>query len=265
MVYGDTMAYTNRFVLCILVDGVPQKELANGEVHIPFGSIYSIRVRNRHKRNAAVQLFIDGENVSGEGFKVPANDKIDIHRYADKNVTFKFVDLESPEAVEFGKNGPNPDKVKGVVEARFFLEKEKLPKVEHIHHYHHYPVPEPYPHWPIRPYIMPWAGNTKSNTVEYGHESLVQNCKVTKSRVLREGATVEGHASNQKFNKVHMDLETDYVSVKVFLKGYQPDSHVVQEILQTPKDLKVFCENCGKPIENQSANFCGNCGNRLSK
>jgi hypothetical protein len=145
--------YSNKFVLCILVNGQVQKDLANGEVHIPFGSEYAVRLRNKNNRRAVVDLVIDGETVGS--FVVKANNHLDVKRWADKDVAFKFVDLESPDAYDHGKQGANPDKLKGTVEARFRLEKEN-PKVEHIHHYYPYPMPvvtlpitpQPYPKTP---------------------------------------------------------------------------------------------------------------------
>ena len=288
------MGYSNRFVLCILINGVPQKELANGEVHIPFGTIYALRLRNRHNRSAAVQIYIDGENVGGEGYKIPANDKIDIKRYADKDVTFRFVDLESPEAIEHGKNGPNPDKIKGVVEARFYLAIDQPTKVEHHHYYQ--TVPRPYPLYPIGipPYVyngslksysdgtigvnsyvnandsrlgVPDAGTCYRNISKCGNK--INFCCDAATVVLppvpslREGATVEGHVSGQKFHQVYMDLETDFVSVKLFIKGYDPaqtPTQSVQEPIRENTGAVLYCENCGVYRENKMSKFCGNCG-----
>lgn len=162
------MVYSNKFVLCVLVDGQPQKELANGVVSLPFGASYALRLRNKNDRRAVVKIYIDGENVSGGGYVVPANDFIDIKRHHDKDRSFKFVSLDSAEAVEFGKNGPNDDKVKGTIEARFYLEKEvKQPVIiDHHHHHHHdhwYPKPVPYPVYP--PYQPMWTYN---HTTTYG-------------------------------------------------------------------------------------------------
>ena len=161
------MVYSNHFVMCVLVNGNVQKELANGQVSLPFGTEYSLRFRNKNSRRAVVKIYIDGENVSGGGYVVNANDHIDIKRHHDKDRSFKFVSLDSPDAQDFGKDGPNPDKVKGTIEARFYLEKERpqyvpLPyyppviREEHHHHHHHdhYPLPSPWK----RP-IITWANN----------------------------------------------------------------------------------------------------------
>ena len=166
--------YSNKFVVCLLLNGEVQKELANGVVKLPFGSEYALRFRNKHNRRAVVQIYVDGENVSGGGYVIPANDAIDIKRHHDKDRAFKFVSLDSPDAIEHGKNGPNEDKVKGTIEARFYLEKEKVQPVypvviDHHHHHHHdhyvpTPIyPEPWPK-PWRPY-GPWCGETN---ITYG-------------------------------------------------------------------------------------------------
>lgn len=142
------MVYSNKFVMCVLHDGSIQKELANGVVKVPFGAEYTLRFRNKNTRRAVVKIFIDGENVSGNGYIIPANDYADIKRHHDVDRAFKFVELDSEEAHEHGKNGPNPDKVKGTIEARFYLEKEKpvyYPTLKReIHHHHHYPAPQPW-------------------------------------------------------------------------------------------------------------------------
>lgn len=140
--------------MCVLFHGEPLKELANGVVPIPFGAEYSLRFRNKHNRRAVVKFFIDGENVSGNGYVIPANDYVDIKRHSGVDRAFKFVSLDSTEAVEFGKNGPNADKVKGTIEAHFYLERERPVYHHYDHHHHHYhdyyrprPIPHPYPIW----------------------------------------------------------------------------------------------------------------------
>jgi hypothetical protein len=256
------MVYSNKFVMCVLVNGTPQSELANGVVKLPFGAEYSLRFRNKNNRRAVVKFFIDGENVSGEGYVVPANDYVDIKRHHGKDSSFKFVSLESAEAIDHGKNGPNPDKVKGTIEARFYFEKEQ-PKYHYtkeiVHHHHHYPRP------PIRPNYPVWNGAADSfylNTA--GGSSLESNVSVnldmsaTKSMgntesarrprdirrsracgqscdnqvttqsqftepVLKDGCTVEGNYTGQTFHTVNIELEDTYTTLQVFLQGYEPE------------------------------------------
>ena len=183
------MVYSNKFVMCVLLNGRPQKELANGVVSLPFGTEYALRFRNKNNRRAVVQIYIDGENVSGGGYVVNAHSYVDIKRHHDIDRAFKFVSLDSEDAVDYGKDGPNEDKVKGTIEARFYLEKERpqviYRDVHHDHHHHHHhdhyhPRPRPRP-WPYYPYDdgIKWTcggGGTTSSlgpTVQGGLDSDV--------------------------------------------------------------------------------------------
>lgn len=297
------MVYSNKFVMCILVDGHPQQELANGVVKLPFGTEYSLRFRNKNNRRAVVKIFIDGENVSGGGYIIPANDHVDIKRHWDKDRTFKFVDLDSPEAVDAGKNGPNPDKEKGLVEAHFYLEKESsyfyspyVPhyREEHHHHHHHHHDhyhPRPWNPYPIRPL---WIGASDqgqykttcdAGDAQYGCKGLApaggtslnmsdstptaENMKCStggddiatfkristkRSRAvasgqsvtcsapppapeLRDGCTVEGGSTGQRFSTTYIDLEDSYTTLKVFLQGFE-DEEPVQNISEAPKKYR---------------------------
>lgn len=146
--------FSNNFVVSIHVNNKPLNE-RHGVVPIPFGSEYSIRLRNKHKtRRAMVKVFIDGEEVSGNGPIINANSHLDLQGWVDKQVKFRFVSIDSAEAVDFGKNDGNADGSKGVIEVQFFLEKEK-PKAPEIQY-----IPTPYPVYIEPPYIpyrpRPW-------------------------------------------------------------------------------------------------------------
>jgi len=288
------MVYSNRFIACVLVNGQPQKELANGTVPLPFGQEYSLRFRNKHNRRAVVKFTIDGENVSGNGYIVPANGVVDIHRHHDKDARFKFVSLDSPDAVDHGKNGPNVDGSKGVIEARFYLEKEQpvYKTVEHHHHHHHpYPVPQPYPVYPQPwPYKQPavWRTNTRhkmlrscgpagqticsmnagtSQCASSGLESL--KSAFTPSVELKDGCTVEGASSGQTFRTVDIQTENDYVVVRIILRGSEqllaatPTPSVLNEAIFPDAQLPTYCTNCGAKRGRSSDKFCGQCGHKF--
>jgi len=246
--------YSNHFVFCVLVNGEPQKELANGTVNIPFGE-YSLRFRNKNDRRAVVKIYIDGENVSGEGYIINGNGHVDIKRHHDKDRSFKFVSLDSSEAVDFGKNGPNEDKVKGTIEAKFYLEKERPKMMYPIHHHHHYLLPRPYPNPNPNPnpFYTTSMGGTTDGSVCRTSLAGGSNCEssfrdgsrsVKRSRAtgssaspntnyscneiptisslesLKDGCTVEGSNTGQNFHTVYIDVEDTYTSLKLFLQGF---------------------------------------------
>lgn len=214
--------------MCILVNGQIAKEFPNGTTLIPFGSEYTIRFRNKNSRKAVVRFTIDDEDASSGGYIIPANDFIDIRRYAHKDVAFKFVDLNSPEAIDFGKND-NKDKNKGVIEAKFYLEKEIK-----YHTYNSNPV-----YWqnasPTKILCnsrrskggMHSAGGSGSgstycsNTTAY-HPPLTGSIAAASGF---DGATVEGSQTGQSFTYQHINLENDYVAVKTCLQGYASETN----------------------------------------
>ncbi len=242
------MVYSNKFVMAILLDGLPVKELANGTVQLPFGCEYSLRFRNKNNVRAVVKIYVDGENVSGNGYIVPANDCVDIKRHSEKDCAFKFVSLESGDAIEHGKNGPNLDKSKGVIEARFYLEKPQLKST--VHHYHHYynrppAFPKKWTHCtetPIcdNPQSAPYMnhrssigssdverqvfGTVSSNCSAYDSFKLPASIPspLEQSLELKDGCTVEGHATGQSFYRTEIDVEETCTTLKVFLQGYNP-------------------------------------------
>ena len=268
------MVYSKKFVLSVLVDGQPQKELANGTVKIPFGE-YAVRLRNRNDRRAVAQIYLDGENVSGNGYIIKANDYVDIKRWNEIDKAFKFVPLDSGEAVDFGKNGPNEDKQKGVIEVRFFLEKE-TPKVEHIHHHHHHDywhrplrrTPSPWNPSPYSPVWMCAAGGSNesysgtrsgkleslSKTCSIGDVSMgdtqtdfnpegvtlsMNACSAAPAPIVEDGCTVQGKSTGQSWTSQYIDIEDSYVSLKVFLQGYNEEPKVQTVKKKTNKDKIV--------------------------
>lgn len=242
------MVYTNKLVMCVLVNGAPQKELADGTVPLPFDTEYALRFRNRNSRRAVVRIYIDGEEVSGNGYVVPANGFIDIERHFANPTKFRFVDLESPEAIEFGKNGPNDDRSKGVIEARFFMERERPPEPVIIRedHHHYYPPIRPWkrPYRPYDPYYPDpiWTANStgvvrgattginmslsSANLSAKAHSGVqdmlcFEENSLRPSGPLEDGCTVEGGYSSQQFGSTYVDLEDTYTSLKLVLRGSQ--------------------------------------------
>ena len=260
------MVYSNKFIVCVLVNGIPSEERANGTVILPFGTEYVLRFRNKHNRRAVVNFSIDGENVSGKGYVVPANGFVDIKRHADVDRAFKFVSLDSADAIDQGKNGPNPDKIKGTIEASFYLEKEQIVDVQQVthHHQHHHDYRRRTYRDPIYPPPQfPFMGGSgDGGNVSYGGGDI--NCSLPKSssnfdgdslpdtmNFLRssgppvsDGATVEGHSTGQTFRTVQIDLEDTATVLKIFLQGFEGEVEVpASQVCQKPAVSNVEAEN----------------------
>lgn len=238
------MVYSNKFVMCVLVNGTPCEELANGTVKVPFNTEYVLRFRNKNNRRAVVKVSIDGENISETGFIIPANSHIDIKRPTDKDAAFKFVSLDSSDAIDHGKNGSNDDKVKGTIEAKFYLEKElsikdiyvaKYPTAYRTMSFHKsndlssvfgtasclLPVPtgnkyrEPLSHSSNTSVLRGISCQSASNQPESSIDSSLGN-----GSILKDGCTVEGNTTGQNFRHSHIDCEDTFTTLKVFLQGF---------------------------------------------
>lgn len=209
------MVYSNKFIICILFKGKPQKELANGVVELPFGSEYAIRLRNKNSRRAVAVIFVDGENVSGGGYVIKGNDYVDIERHHDKDKAFKFVSLDSGEAADFGKNGPNEDKTKGTIEVKFYLEKElPVPQMPWVYK-------KKGPFQPPQPYYMCPLPEEEDLFAYCTHDTSNNVLRSSSSKKLDDGCTVEGKSTGQNFTSVHIDTESTFTSIKLFLQGYE--------------------------------------------
>ena len=247
--------------MCVIIDGKIQKELANGTVIIPFGSEYTIRFRNKNERRAVVKFKIDGENASGDGYVINANSFIDIKRYAHKDCAFKFVSLDSEEAIDFGKNGSNDDKLKGLIESVFYIEKQ-------------HPVTHTYNpsiwndnKWPNITYWMsstttsPFSLNVTCDSYtcdslapqslqdQSGMKNSLPTYDTIISGDITDGATVEGKSTGQKFCEVSIDLEFDFVTLKLFLQGTNKENGIKIEIEKENEDLRKQIEQQKKQKE----------------
>jgi len=285
------MTYSNHFVMCVLVNGKPLKERADGVVVIPFGAEYTLRFKNKNSRRALVKFSIDNEDASGGGYVIPAHKDIDIRRFSDRDQTFKFVDLHSDEAQLDGKNGPNWDGSKGVIEAKFFLEKQHEPFYKQVPIPVPVPVPypQPYPYpvypWPKRQYPYHYNtpmwhddtyGATWSSTVgakgmcdggtqscnvsmssQVGSAETLSNFAPQNANPFLEGVTVGGGVSGQQFVNVYFDAETDYVTLKLVLRGGTQVEEAVQAV-----EIE-YCSNCGTKRSRKTDKFCGKCGTKL--
>lgn len=250
------MPYNNKFVLNAVLNGQIVPDRNGGNIVLPFGCEYGLRLRNRHNRRAVVKVEIDGEDISGGGWIIPANSFIDVDRPVNVSKKFKFVSLTSEDAADFGKDGPNYGRVNGTVTASFSLEEE------HPAMYCGWTYPHTGYHYPYPSHDLPWQQNTYSygcdvksrqyvNTLvgsasaPSGHSSVLgpvnmnstavsqgnvstdtglnSALSVNDSAAVQDGCTVEGSDSDQKFSNAYIKIESNATIVKMFLRGYNPD------------------------------------------
>lgn len=126
--------YDSKFVVAIKANGKILRENKD-LVHLPFGSEFSVLVKNLNSRRAKFTLHIDGQDVlDGENIIVDANNEIEMKRFIrngnmNEGNAFKFI--ERTQKIEDGPRGIKIDD--GVVRVEFWFEQE-VPKVTTTYH-----------------------------------------------------------------------------------------------------------------------------------
>jgi len=294
------MAYSHKVAVAIIgEDGKVYNDDPKGAVKIPFGE-YKIRVINKNDKRIGFDVFLGGEKVTKAGkIILNAHDKIDLERWLDFESSgdkLKFVQKDSQEAKNAGKTG----EFEGELEIRVHLEKES-PKIEE-HHYHHHDYYHYYDPWWKNPYWQPiWygcGGNSSGLSVSSGKGSAMgttnidslANSNITytngisnvnadsqmnvglnycSSPTLSEGATIRGDHSGQSFHSAFVNLNEEYISIKMYLMGFVKEKQVEFDFVQEKSGIKIsekvvkYCEDCGSELNKPEAKFCWNCGRKL--
>lgn len=147
--------HSNKLVVAIKNKGRVLREFKD-QIRIPFGSEYSIYIKNLNSVRALVKIEIDGKDIGGgQRFVVQPNSECEIERsLANGNMNegnrFKFI--ERTAGVEQARGIGAED---GLIRVEFQFEKVypqyKPPVVEEHHHHHHHhdywPYIKPRPYW----------------------------------------------------------------------------------------------------------------------
>lgn len=261
--------YNSKLVASIKVNGKILREFKD-TVYIPFGSEYSILLKNLNTVRALVHVYIDGEDQVPGGLVLGAGQECDLQRsIKNNNLTegncFKFI--ERTGAVEEHRGIKLED---GLVRIEY--------EFERIYQRQDGPI------WISQPSIV--YGNNTSATPSYNSvirgmsSGAVSNisgtvaCSATMdsysaadlqvtasaATVNETGITVPGSKSEQKFVTVS-GFTTDGTKHSIVLKllGKTENSPVEKPV--TVKH-KPKCVTCGKQ-NKATAKFCTECGTAL--
>lgn len=283
------MMFHEKFVTCVKVNGQVLRESA-GTVTIPFGSEYTLLLKNLNSVRAQVKVDIDGDNVTDGWLIIAANTSFDLERSIrngnlSKGNRFKFI--ERTEAIEQHRGVKEDD---GLIRVEFKMEKV----YEARKHYYDEWVPRPNP-WPDRrrrrtdPWYPwtdrrnpPWCGgsggplrssgiigssgltassfsNAVQSSLSKSTEFAEDSCFAETAAVNDAGITVAGSESNQQFVYTS-GFETEHSDVIVLkLRGQVAGKKVHRPI--TVK-TKIVCSSCGLK-SGKGEQFCSKCGTAL--
>jgi hypothetical protein len=262
--------YFEKFVVSLKSEGKFLRD-ENGVVKLPFGSEFSLYLKNLESRDAVVRISIDGKDVLDENrLMVCANSNLDLLGFMKNNKVknnFKFIELTKDIEKHLGYTPED-----SLIRIEVWFRKPKPIVQEVTVTYPRWGDYWVYPYYPFEPYKIVYTGNytySSNNPSPKGTTFSAQSCSnnismdCLRSSTNDVGITVKGNECNQDFNSIYIDdLEEQSHIYILKLSGYQDNNKKVENIVAT-RD-KIECETCGK--ENKYSNkFCSNCGTFLSK
>ena len=289
--------YGNKLAAAIKVNGKVLREFKD-TVYIPFGSEYSILVKNLEGRRAVINVFIDGENAVPGGLVLNAFQEVELERkIVNGNLSegnrFKFI--ERTENIE---NGPRGIKLEdGLIRIEHTFEQPR-PVINIADTYWNKPT-----QWSSTPYYGPFYGTngiSGSTGDRFSVTASGSTCQVNVNGMLRgvdyskgeavkasatsainqvapqsaelhdgsatmdwcdTGITVPGSKSTQSFQTTTIGLlETTTYAMVIKLLGDLGDNKPVVKPVTVKHKPK--CVTCGK--QNKAhAKFCTECGTAL--
>jgi hypothetical protein len=263
--------YNSGLVAVIKVGGKVLRE-DQEKVYIPFGSEYSILLKNLKSQRVTVEIQVDGTDVFGGGqIVIPANSEVELER-SIKNGNFnsgnKFKFIERTEKIEEYRGVKVDD---GLIRIEYWTEKITVP-VPVIT----YPIPQwpykPYPHYPVNTRDL--TGGTHTMSFDSFESSSVNCCasggntysgninySSSVSQPNEAGITVDGSESNQKFTTAAWfptHEQSDVIVIK--LCGTKKEKQITTPILVSTKKI---CPTCGSRSQFNTK-YCQECGTFLT-
>jgi hypothetical protein len=252
----------NKFVVAIKVNGKILRE--NGDfVYLPFGTEYSILLKNLDTRKAEVKITIDGQDVlDGHSLIIDGNRSTELEGFLKGSVAenkFKFIE-KTQEISEY--RGDRIDD--GIIRVEYTFEKVVI----------HQPI--------IKTMTFPHTGNpnwhdtyyTSSGTWNAESESLTRGMNIPVAKGIPstdemkpanlDGITVKGSEIKQQFQYGYIgELEKTSSVIILNLKGKKEDDTPIAQAVTV--DAKVTCSTCGQKMKfNINMKFCSRCGSYIT-
>lgn len=266
------MTYKDQFVVEVKCKGKILR-MRNDFVYLPFGSEYSIYLKNLSSRRASVKIHIDGQDVLDySSLILNANSSTELKGFLRGNqATNSFKFIKKTKEIQDHRGDKIDD---GMIRVEFAYEKTKpirkviLEDHEHHHHHHHHRIPDYY-RWNYNDWF------TGDSTVKYGSASGVvgeaQNTFYSSNVTMDslgvsqplddEGITVKGSEIRQDFQYSSIgELDPSEVIV-IRMKGIDDTSSAPVQAPLTVQS-KLTCSSCGK-VSKSSYKYCPNCGTYL--
>lgn len=266
--------YSDRLAIAVQSNGKVLREFGD-TVYLPFGTEYSLLIKNLNTVRCVVNISIDGEDIaSGGSFVVPANGSINIERFLSNNNLlrgnrFKFI--ERTDSISEYRGNKIDD---GLIRIEYEFEKINYR-----------------PMW--QDFDQELKRSLRSNTtnIQYSNNTLPLSAAPMSATSLSAdaaasmsaaqtqstatasylsntshslndtGITTKGSISEQRFVDVgHISTDGNIKCMVIRLKGETAGQPVKQAVTVKSKSK---CSTCGR-VNKSSAKFCTNCGTSLT-
>lgn len=280
------MMYNSKLVASIKANGKVLREFKD-TVYVPFGSEYSILLKNLNTVRALINIYIDGDNIVPGGLVLNAGQEIDLQRAirnGNMNEGNKFKFIERTGKIEDHRGIKIED---GLIRVEFQFEKvykrqdgiqwEKttLGSIDYS------------PSWQptsmdscssgiLRNTTTASTPKSMSSTITCSSASYAATSMAVGSATLNvsaaaqsfnavpqteTGITVAGSKSEQKFVTVsNFTCEPEKYNIILKLLGETPDNEAIRKPITVK--AKPKCVTCGKQ-NKATAKFCSECGTAL--
>jgi hypothetical protein len=291
------MMYHQKLVASLKANGKILREFKD-TVYIPFGSEYSVLLKNLHTQRALVNVFIDGTNIVEGGLVINAGQEVDLERsIANGNLSAgnKLKFIERIKAIEDGPRGIKLED--GLIRIEFQYELTR-PVINTTNlwtttddKFRYTGLRSEYSNSADKFTLTASGSISQMNVggvlrgVDYSAgESMKASAASATTATLNSmnistqaahdgqatmdwmpmndvGITVPGSRSDQRFQTATIGaLESQKHTIVLKLLGETPDNRPVVEAVTVKKKPK--CVTCGKQ-NKATAKFCSECGTAL--
>ncbi len=276
------MTYKDHFVIEVKSKGKILR-VKDEAVYLPYGSEYTLLLKNLHSRRASVSISIDGEDVLDySSLVLEPNSTSELQGFLRGNVArngFRFIHKTKEISDHRGDRADD-----GLIRVEFAFEKpqpkpEIINTIKEVHHYHNNPFKFDY-----YGSNVDWTyASNKSSAGKSGDDepvAMYANCCDTLGRGIEsnvtmdsfepqniselpnadEGITVKGSEINQQFNYASIGPLEESNVIVIKLKGIAQTGSSIREPVTV--QTKYECSSCGLKSKS-SFKFCPNCGTFL--
>ena len=241
------MVYKENFVAVVKCNGKILRE-QNDVVTLPFGSDYTLLLKNLESRRASVKISIDGKDVlDGDEIVVEANDETELRGFitgTDVKNMFRFI--QKTEKIADHRGDFIDD---GIIRVEFAYEK----KGETIQYY----TPPLFRSTDIIGSRVFSKGSSSDFNCYHHSTTVCSDSLCNSSPAQDEGITVKGAETQQGFQYVTIgELEESSVII-IRLNGTTPSGKVAQQPITVK--TKIVCSICGTK-NSAGVKFCPECG-----